>query len=136
MFETFDHTADIGLRVRAASLDELFVDAARGFTSLLLENPEDIRLKEVDSIRLAGTETDYLLFDWLNELLFRFESRGLMFGDFQVQIDAQGLTATMRGEPCDRSRHRLSHEVKAITYHGLCVEQVEAGWQVELILDI
>jgi SHS2 domain-containing protein len=30
----------------------------------------------------------------------------------------------------------LSHEVKAITYHGLKVEQTPEGWLAELIVDI
>ena len=136
MFETFDHTADIGLRVRASSLEELFADAARGLTSLLLENPEEVRPTIEDSIALPSSEIDYLLFDWLNELLFRFESQGLLFAEFTIRIDDQGLQATMRGEHCDRTRHRMAHEVKAITYHGLSVEQTESGWQTELILDI
>ena len=136
MFETFDHTADIGLRVRASSLEELFADAARGLTSLLLENPEEVRPTIEDSIALPSSEIDYLLFDWLNELLFRFESLGLLFAEFTIRIDDQGLQATMCGEHCDRSRHRMAHEVKAITYHGLSVEQTESGWQTELILDI
>jgi SHS2 domain-containing protein len=87
-------------------------------------------------MQLAGTEIDYLLFDWLNELLFRFESRGLLFCNFDVRLDKQGLEATAHGEPCDRSRHRLAHEVKAITYHGLVVEQTPSGWQAEFVLDI
>ena len=136
MFETFDHTADIGLRVTAATLAELFVEAARGLMSLLVENIDDVRLDRSETIQLAGTETDYLLFDWLNELLFRFETSGLLLREFEVRLDEQGLSATIRGEPCDRSRHRLDHEVKAITYHGLAVEQTESGWRVELILDI
>ena len=136
MFEIFDHTADVGLRVEARRLDELFADAARGLTSLLVDNPEEIRLTTEESFQLEGTEIDYLLFDWLNELLFRFESRGVLFAEFVIRIDERGLNATMRGELCDRSRHRLAHEVKAITYHGLCVEQTESGWQTELILDI
>ena len=136
MFETFDHTADIGLRIVAATLEELFVDAARGLTSLLVENLDDVRPTVSETIQLAGTETDYLLFDWLNELLFRFETRGLLFREFDVRLDARGLEATIRGEPCDRSRHQLAHEVKAITYHGLFVEQTDSGWRVELVLDI
>ena len=31
MYELFEHTADLGLRVQANSLEELFVDAARFF---------------------------------------------------------------------------------------------------------
>ena len=103
---------------------------------LLLENPEEVRPMIEDVIQLPSSEIDYLLFDWLNELLFRFESQGLLFAEFTIRIDDQGLQATMRGEQCDRTRHRMAHEVKAITYHGLCVEQTESGWQTELILDI
>lgn len=136
MFETFDHTADIGLRINAATLEELFVDAARGLMSLLVENIDDVQPTLTETIQLAGTEVDYLLFDWLNELLFRFETRGMLFREFNVKLEAGNLEATIRGESFDRSRHHLAHEVKAITYHGLLVEQTESGWRVELVLDI
>lgn len=136
MFETFDHTADIGLRVAAETLEELFVDAARGLTSLVVENLDDVQPLASETIQLAGTDTDYLLFDWLNELLFRFETRGMLYCEFDVKLDEHGLQATIRGETLDRSRHHLAHEVKAITYHGLSVEQTESGWSVELVLDI
>ena len=33
-------------------------------------------------------------------------------------------------------RHRLLHEVKAITYHGLRVEPAAGGWLAEVIVDI
>ena len=36
----------------------------------------------------------------------------------------------------DRDRHILDHEVKAITYHGLKVEQNDGGWLAEVIVDI
>ncbi len=136
MFETFDHTADIGLRVFAETLEELFVDAARGLTSLLVENVGDVRPTLTETIQLAGTEIDYLLFDWLNELLFRFETNRLLCCDFNVRLSDRGLEATIRGETCDELRHRLVHEVKAITYHGLSVQHTQSGWQTELILDI
>ena len=136
MFETFDHTADIGLRVSAGTLEELFVDAARGLTSLLIENVGDVQPVRIETIQLVGTEVDYLLFDWLNELLFRFETGQLLCVEFDVRFSEQGLEATIRGETWDRARHRLAHEVKAITYHGLSVQQTASGWQTELILDI
>ena len=138
MFETFDHTADIGLRVAAGTLEELFVEAARGLTSLLVENSDDVRGAVEETVSLTGQELDYLLFDWLNELLFRFETRQMLFREFSVSVRVSDsvLEATVRGEPCDRARHRLAHEVKAITYHGLCVEQTEKGWRAEMILDI
>jgi SHS2 domain-containing protein len=136
MYETFDHTADLGLRVRAADFPGLLVEAARGLTALIVENPAHVRPLEQRTFRVEGTEADYLLFDWLNELLFAFESERMLFARFEVRPDETGLTAEAWGEPADPARHQLEHEVKAITYHGLRVEQTPDGWLAELIVDI
>lgn len=136
MYEIFEHTADLGLRVTAPSIPELFVEAARGLTSLIVTDLASVRPLVAEVIEVPGTELDFLLFDWLNELLFRFEARRLLFADFQIKLHDQGLTGTARGEPLDRVRHQLEHEVKAITYHGLSVRPVDGRWVAELIVDI
>jgi SHS2 domain-containing protein len=136
MVEVFEHTADIGLRIRAATLDELFADAARGLFQLIVENLDEVQVRQVGHIELEGKDREYLLFDWLNELLFRFDSQHMVFTTFEVEVGPAGLRAIVRGEPLDAMKHRLDHEVKAITYHGLKVEQVENGWLAEVILDI
>jgi len=136
MYETFDHTADIGLRIRAADLDMLFSEAGRGLFSLLVENIDDVQPIRQETLRLEGTATDYLLFDWLSELLFRFETEHLLFAEFAVSVTGEGLSAVIRGEPVDPSRHRLLHEIKAITYHQFEVRQTDDGWIAEVIVDI
>lgn len=136
MFEIFEHTADLGLRIRAASLEELFADAAAALFSLIVVNLDEVRGVQQRSFRIAGGQPDLLLFDWLNELLFVFETERLLLREFAVRIDAAGLTAEARGEPLDRSRHELDHEVKAITYHGLKLEPAGDGWLAEVIVDI
>lgn len=134
-YELFDHTADLGLRVVAPDLDTLFADAAACLTSAMLENPEAIRPAIEHTLEVAGTDPEYLLFDWLRELLHRYED-GFLYSAFAVRTDADGLKALLRGEPIDRGRHQLSHEVKAITYHELKVERTESGWLAEAIVDI
>ena len=136
MYETFDHTADVGLRVRATTLDSLFVDAAIGFSSLIVANLAEVRPMVQRTVEINGNAPDYLLFDWLNELLYLLDSEQLVFSNFEVRLNAAGLTAVCRGEPIDRDRHQLEHEVKAITYHDLKVEQVGTTWLAEVILDI
>jgi len=79
---------------------------------------------------------EFLLFDWLRELLFHFDSEHLLFGRFEVGIRNGNLTGLAWGEPLDRTRHELEHEVKAITYHGLRVEKMADGWLAEVIVDI
>jgi SHS2 domain-containing protein len=136
MHETFDHTADLGFRIRAADLNALFAEAGQALFETIVEDLRTIRLDQRVDVSLAGNEVDYLLFDWLKELLYHFDAEHLLLGEFEVHVTHQGLTATVWGEPLDRVRHNLEHEVKAITYHGLRVEQAEDGWLAEVIVDI
>ena len=87
-------------------------------------------------LRIPGAERDFLLFDWLSELLYRFDSDGLLLSQFECGIDSEGLMATCRGEVANPSRHELDHEVKAITYHALKVERQGDEWLAEVIVDI
>lgn len=136
MYELFEHTADLGLRVHAATLAELFAQAGRGLCAMTVENVDDVAAVEHRQLRIEGTQLDYLLFDWLNELLFVFETEELLLTEFDVTLTDAGLQADCRGEHPDRSRHHLTHEVKAITYHGLKLEQKPDGWWAEVIVDI
>ena len=136
MFEVFEHTADLGLRIRGASREELFIESARALTAVLISNLESIRRVEARSIRVAGDEDDFLLFDWLNEILYLYETERLLLVEYKLTFTSDGLTAECEGEIADRSRHQLEHEVKAITYHGLRVTQSAEGWLAEVILDI
>ena len=136
MHELFEHTADLGLRVRAADLDTLFAEAAAGLFSAVVEDPAAIRPETAVAVELTGTDREYLLFDWLKELLYRFDSDHLVFGRFEVRVRDDGLSGTAWGEPLDPARHVLLHEVKAITYHELKVEPTPDGWLAEVIVDI
>jgi SHS2 domain-containing protein len=136
MFETFDHTADLGLRVRALDLDTLFAEAAQALFSAIVEDLDTVEPRQRHEIRLSGNDHVYLLFDWLNELLFRFESDHLVFSKFECHVENDRLSAAAWGEPLDASRHALAREVKAITYHGLRVERDDGGWLAEVIVDI
>ncbi len=136
MYETFEHTADLGLRVRAPDLDRLFAEAGLALFSVVLDDVNTVEPRQRIDVEMAGDDRAYLLFDWLRELLYRFDAEHLLFGRFEARVRADGLTGTAWGEPLDRSRHALAHEVKAITYHGLRVEQTADGWLAEVIVDI
>ncbi len=136
MFEIFEHTADLGLRVQAADRQGLFAEAARALFSMLVVNLDEVRGVQMMEFTVEGDEDDYLLFDWLSELLYAFDTEHVLLSQFDVRITDEGVRATCRGEPIDPSRHRLDHEIKAITYHGLKVEEVAGGWMAEVIVDI
>ncbi|MEX0613234.1 MAG: archease [Pirellulales bacterium] len=136
MYEIFPHTADLGLRVKSPDLNTLFAEAGQGFFSVIVTNLRDIQPRTAVEFNITGSDLVYLFFDWLNELLFAFESRRLLLCEFEVSVGAEGLHATAKGETVDESRHQLDHEIKAITYHALNVREVDDGWLAEVILDI
>jgi SHS2 domain-containing protein len=136
MYEMFDHTADLGLRIRAADLNSLFAEAGRALFAALVENLDAVTPRQQLDVTIAGSDREFLLFDWLKELLYRFEVEHLLLARFSVTVSADGLQGRAWGEPFDRQRHELAHEVKAITYHGLRVEQTPDGWLAEVIVDI
>jgi SHS2 domain-containing protein len=136
--ETFDHTADVGLRIRADDLDDLFRSAARGLFDAIVVNRDQVRVESTETIDLQAESPDELLVDWLNELLFRCETRHRLYGRFEVAVadDGRSLQGTIGGEPIDPQRHLLDHEVKAITEHGLTLRREADHWLAEVILDI
>jgi SHS2 domain-containing protein len=69
-------------------------------------------------------------------LLYLFESKRFLAREFEAAVEESRVSATVRGETYDPARHILAHEVKAVTYHGLTVEQASDGWRAEVILDI
>jgi SHS2 domain-containing protein len=136
MWEVFEHTADLGLRMHAESPERLYEEAAKGFFSMIVENVDDVQPCEEVRFDIEGADREYLLFDWLNELLYVFETKRLLLSRFHVALNESGLHATAGGERIDPERHHLEHEIKAITYHGLKVEKTSNGWAAEVIVDI
>jgi len=136
MYEIFEHTADLGIRVCAGSADELFADAARGLFAVMVGNVAAVRMVEDVTFQLDGDNVEELLHDWLSELLYTFYTRRLVLAEFRVKLSPTGLSATARGEPLDPRRHEIGGEVKAITWHGLKVEQHADQWQAEVIVDV
>jgi SHS2 domain-containing protein len=136
MYETFEHTADLGLRARAADLDTLFAEAAEALFAAIVEDLGTVVASQHLDVELDGDDREYLLFDWLKTLLYHFDAEHLLLARFEVHVRADGLTARAWGEPLDRSRHALQHEVKAITCHGLRVGHTPDGWLAEVIVDI
>lgn len=136
MHEVFEHTADLGLRVEAASLAELLAEAAEGFFEIIAGDLAQIQPRIARSFSITGDDPAYLLLDWLGELHAAFEIERLLFCEFDAAVHEHVLTATARGERYDPARHTLAHEIKAITQHELDVRRSPSGWTATLIVDI
>jgi SHS2 domain-containing protein len=136
MHEIFEHTADVGIRARAETAEELFAEAGRGLFALMIENYEVVQAIEELTFQIGGNDVEELFHDWLAELLYTFNARRMALTEFRVQLGPAELTATARGEPLDPNRHQIAVEVKAITWCGLKVQRQPDGWLAEVVVDI
>ena len=136
MYEFFDHTADLGLRARAADFGALFAEMATALFAAIVDDLRSVRPELRVDVVVEGMDPAYLLFDWLRELLYRHDAEHMLFSRFEVEETATGVKGCAWGERIHSARHVLAHEVKAITYHGLRVEREGDGWVAEVIVDI
>ncbi|MEJ5377513.1 MAG: archease [bacterium] len=135
-FTFLDHTGDVGFAVRGRSLEELFQNAAKALFSVITDRRR-IRRRIKESINISAPELESLLVQWLGELLFLFDARGLLFSDFRFEtLENHLLHAMAWGEPYEQGRHVIKTGIKAVTYHQIKVEKRRGLWRARIILDI
>jgi len=135
-YEFFDHTADIGIRVRAATLPELIAPAGEALYAVI---GEIVGCGDGEPVTfdLTGEEPAELLRDYLAELLILFERDARMAGAIEVSTFTDShLTVTVQTRPIDRGSSVFHHEVKAVTYHELDIKTIYGGYEAIIIVDI
>ena len=135
-YNTFGTTADVGVESWGDSLSEAFEAQAEGMFDVIAET-SGVRPVQDFKIETEGTDDETLLVAFLNELLFLFDARGVLFSEFEVsEISNWKLKAVARGEKTDRLRHVIKTPIKAVTYHMLKVEKTEEGYRTSVVYDI
>lgn len=135
-FSLLEHTADTGIIARGHSQKEAYEQAALGLVSIItdIDRVQDVLSRE---IQIGSTDKESLLVDFLNELIYLFETQHLLFNRFDIiEIDNIHLKTVAYGEKFDKGRHRVHHNVKAATYHDVMVQQSDSMWELRIILDI
>lgn len=134
-FELIDHTADVGIIAYGSDLKEAFANSAYGMFNLIADL-DGVKEKVSRKVDIQSTDQEALLVDWLNELLYLFDVKQIIFKRFEITaLSKNRLRATIYGEKVDTSRHQLKTGVKAATYHMLKIERNQ-GVKVQFILDI
>lgn len=134
-YQLIEHTADIGIEVRADTLEGLF-EAGGEAVSDLLAGLKNVRTSEEREIVLEAPETALLFREWLSELVYLFDAEGFVGRSFRVSVQKASLHALVRGETFDPGRHETELYIKGATYHKLRVEKRAGGWEAFIILDV
>lgn len=134
--EELDHTADVGLVVRAGSLEELFARAAWAMFSIVTD-PATVQPREKSLLSVQATDREALLVRWLSELNYRHITEHRLFSRFDLlALTDQALQAEVWGEKIDLAHHLVYTEIKAITFHGLQIAEAAEGWKAQIIFDL
>ncbi len=135
-WEHFAHGADIGVRGIGTTKAEAFEQAAVALTAVLTDPVRVIASREV-VLECQAADTEALLVEWLNALVYEMAVRGMIFGRFGVRLEANRLHGSAWGEDVDIARHEPAVEVKGATYTSLFVGQnADGAWVAQCVVDV
>jgi len=127
-----EHTADRAFAVRGRDLAELFAHAAQALGVIQGQAAETQETVDRE-VEVSGVDRETLLVNWLNEILYLEDVHQESYSRFQVAaISETFLRACLHGRPNASSRRTI----KAVTFHGLKIEQLTEGWEATLVVDV
>ena len=135
-FRFLNHTGDLAIEIYGQSLKDLYENAGQALFAVLTD-PSKVEARVETAIALSYDNLETLLVDWLGELLYLHDSKGLLFRQFEVEsIENERFEAKAWGESFEVGRHVIRTGVKAVTFHELEVKQERAHWRARVVLDL
>jgi tRNA nucleotidyltransferase (CCA-adding enzyme) len=136
MWRHFHHEADVGIIGLGETLEQAYEEAAVALTAVITD-PETVTCRETVTLACEAPDTELLLVDWLNAIVYEMATRRLLFRRFHVELNDNQLHGTACGEPVDVRRHQPAAEVKGATYTALKVHQDANGiWHAQCVVDV
>ena len=135
-YEVIDHTADMGIIAYGTDLKQLFANAAGGMFDQMV-NLDVVTESVTRTIKLTSDDTESLLVEWLNELLYIFDTEYLVFKRYDISVLNSGtLKAICYGDKLDFKANPPIREIKAATYHMLSIASNKEVFKAQIIFDI
>lgn len=136
LYDEIEHTADVGIIVRAEDPAALFEKAALALYAIMVDTG-CVELRGDRGVVASGEGWPELLHAWLSEILVLFSTEEFVAREVVVEeLDAGRIRGRLRGERFDPARHEFRGEVKAVTYHDLAVTKDQGGWCARVIFDV
>ncbi len=130
-FTEIPHTADWCLHVWSADLPSLFIEAAHGM-NYLSGIQIGARSKKEQVFHTTAPDQEALLVAFLSNLIYFAEYEKMGFNEFSIQLQADELTAAMKGAPLTS----INKIIKAVTFHNLQIKKNKLGYEVDIVFDV
>ena len=136
MYKLIEHTADMGIEAWADSAVIVFQEMAEGLKALMFgDSPASAKF--ATEIVLHAEDPAELLVSWLNEIVYWSEKDNLVPAAFRIeQLSHVSLRATVSGEPFNPLQHSAERQVKSVTYHQACLEELPEAWHAKVYVDL
>jgi SHS2 domain-containing protein len=139
-FEFLEHTADVYIRARGTTMQEAFENAALAMFETITDTGK-VKPALEDSVEVEAEDQYALLYSWLEALLVKSETEGMLYSKFQINswkenAESFKIKAKIWGEKFDAQKHLQKVAVKAVTYHRMVVIHEPDRVLLEFILDI
>lgn len=134
-FEQVDISGDVGIKVWGQDLEELFKNAAIGMFELITD-VSSVHESESREVHVVAESDEDLLVQWLNELVFLFDSYNYVGKTFSLNIINKKLKAVISGGTFNPSTGESRLLIKAATYHDLSLTKTTTHWEATIIFDI
>ncbi len=135
-YEIVEHTADVGIRAFGKDLRELFKNAAFGMFNIIADL-DGLKPSTTVNISSSAANHEELLVTWLDDLLYNFYTKDIIFTDFDIkELDDKHIKSEIKGRPIGDRKSRLKSEIKAATFHKLRIEKSKDGYEVQIIFDV
>lgn len=136
-YTLLDHTSEIGFEATGNTLAETFENAGKAVFQIMTDIDE-LATGQETHFTVESENREALLFDFVDELVYISQVKGLLLRDLDIAIEETGdgyaLTCTGRGEEIGEGM-RLQ-EIKAPTYSDIIVEEREDDWFLRMFVDV
>ena len=135
MFRFLDHPSETLVELAAATMEEVFQEAALALFEVMTDT--SVIHNEIEfEISLEADNREVLLIEWLNKLIVIHEVEHVFLAHFDVAIhEKYKLKALAGGERISENQEKRSH-VKSATFGSFEWLERPDGHTVRLVLDV
>ena len=136
-YKVLDHATDAFIEVTASSLTEAFKVAGDSVVDTILDNSK-IEEKEERNIVVMGKDLNYLLYNWLEDLIYLIITEGFAIKKLDITLEKNEeytISAKIFGEDIDIKKHGFKVEIKSPTFHEMEIKQ-EKQVTMKFLMDL
>jgi len=131
-FKFLEHTADIKFQAFGSSLEKAFENSALAMFNSMYSGKVKRKIRK--KISVSGKDSESLLYNFLEELLFLLDAKNFFLAACKVKISGNKIEAELFGD--NAKNYNIELDVKAVTYNSMFVRKEKNKFTCQVVLDV